>query len=246
MLQTSKFQPSNILQILDWYQSMGVDETICEEPKNRFTETNNCAENKTKRFKETILTTPVGQSLVSAQEQADKAKTLQDLKKIIKNIDGISLKKTSHTTVFGDGNPKSNLMIITDSPNQDEDRDGLPFVGEVGDLFNKMFGAINKKRETDFYIASLIPWRILGNRKPNEQEIALFIPFLKKHIELVSPKIIVSLGNTVSQTLLASNEGMNKLRGRWQKITISGKSIDVIPTFHPSYLLKQPNAKKNQ
>jgi len=251
MAQIIEPKKLSTLEVLEWYDEMGVDETIGEEPQNRFLEVPQEEKPVVSEPSKPQIASPTihniispDQNILMAEELANKAKTIKELEETLLTFDGLALKNTAHSTVFADGSPKSNLMIITDSPNPDEDREGKPFVGEVGELFNKMFQAIHKTRESDFYIATLLPWRVLGNRKPNQTEISTCLPFLKRHIELVSPDILILLGSTVAQALLSSNDGINKLRGKWQTITLGEQTFNALPTFHPSYLIKQPNAKR--
>lgn len=243
-------------ELLKSYIEWGVDETISEEPINWFSETDNIQIKQNSTTKNSSNTsgknTPVSQSpLASQQEHIDMAKefaanskNLDELRSAILEFEGCSLKKTASNTVFSDGNVESDIMIIGEAPGGDEDRVGKPFVGEAGQLLDRMFAAINMKREDDFYITNMLPWRPPGNRKPTQAECEICLPFIKRHIELFQPKMIICVGGTSASALLSTKSGITKLRGKWQEYLSSGTTIPIIPIFHPDYLLRQPQFKK--
>ena len=135
-------------------------------------------------------------------------------------------------------------MVIGEAPGSDEDRLGKPFVGVSGKLLDKMLAAIGLDRET-VYITNVLNWRPPGNRKPTPAEVALSLPFLQRHIELVDPKLILLSGDSAMRAVTGSKEGITKQRGRWQEITIAGgRSYRVLATFHPSFLLRSPGQKR--
>jgi uracil-DNA glycosylase family 4 len=142
--------------------------------------------------------------------------------------------------VFGTGNPQAELMFIGEAPGADEDRQGEPFVGRAGQLLNNMIAAMGLRRE-DVYIANVIKCRPPGNRTPNPEECAVCSPFLLRQIEVVAPQAIVALGAVAAKTLLAVNQSMNSLRGRWYEF----HNVPLAVTFHPAYLLRNPPAKKD-
>jgi uracil-DNA glycosylase family 4 len=170
-------------------------------------------------------------------------KTLEELKSIMVSFEGCNLKKTARNMVFGDGNPQTSIMFIGEAPGAEEDAQGLPFVGQSGQLLDQIMGSVGLNRK-NAYIANIIPWRPPGNRPPTTEEISLCLPFIKKHIEIVNPKIIVLLGGVATKSLLEMNEGIMRLRGRIINYsTESGHEIRAIPTFHPAYLLRSPGQK---
>lgn len=244
-------------ELLKSYIEWGADETISEEPINWFSKTDNIQIKQNSAAKTSSNTSskskPVSQTpLASQQEHIDMAKklaanckNLDELSAVILEFEGCSLKKTASNTVFSDGNVKSDIMIIGEAPGGDEDRVGKPFVGEAGQLLDRMFAAIDMKRENDFYIANLLPWRPPGNRKPTDGECELCFPFIRRHIELFEPKLIISVGGTSASTLLNTKSGITKLRGKWQEYIMSGTTVPIIPIFHPDYLLRQPQFKKH-
>lgn len=172
-------------------------------------------------------------------------KTIDELKIFIESIDN-PLKKTAKKTVIYDGNLKSELMIIGEAPGKDEDEQGKPFVGRAGELLNKMLSAINIKRE-DIYITNVLPWRPPNNRTPNEKEILEFLPFLQRHIEIIKPRFIFLLGTTAAKAILSTPLTLSKLRGNWYDYNTPNlkKSIQVLVSYHPAFLLRSPNYKKD-
>ena len=171
--------------------------------------------------------------------------TIEDLKNYI-NISEISpLKKTSKSTVIADGNQNSRLMIIGEAPGKDEDIQGVPFVGKAGQLLNKMLLAININRK-DIYITNVIPWRPPNNRTPNNEEIIQCLPILQKHIEIIKPRFIFLLGATASKAVLSSTLSISKLRNKWHTYnSIHHKKIKTLVSYHPAFLLRSPQYKKD-
>jgi DNA polymerase len=159
------------------------------------------------------------------------------------NFEGCGLRFTANSLVFADGNPAARVMLIGEAPGSDEDRQGLPFVGRSGHLLDKMLAAIGLDR-TSAYITNVIPWRPPGNRTPTAEEAAVCAPFLFRHIALVRPETIVCLGATPAKHLLDIDVGITRLRGHWKVFVRDGLSIDVLPTFHPAFLLRSPLSKK--
>lgn len=172
-------------------------------------------------------------------ENMDHIHSLDALQEFIGECTRCGLCKARKTIVFGVGNPKASLMFVGEGPGADEDEQGLPFVGRSGQLLTKMIEAMGIKRD-DIYIANIVKCRPPDNRAPEPDETATCIPFLTKQIELVSPKVIVCLGKTAVSALLNTQMPITKIRGQFQKLN----GIDVMPTFHPAYLLRNPPMKK--
>jgi len=172
-------------------------------------------------------------------------KTLEQLEKFINNSNSCSLKKTAKKTVFNDGNVNSKLMIIGEAPGKDEDEQGIPFVGQAGQLLNKMLTAINIQRK-DVYITNVIPWRPPNNRPPTNEEILLCLPFLQKHIELIKPKFLLLLGATAAKSILSSPLSISKLRNKWHEYTSMNLNLKIktLVSYHPAFLLRSPQFKK--
>ncbi|MCL2673401.1 MAG: uracil-DNA glycosylase [Alphaproteobacteria bacterium] len=155
------------------------------------------------------------------------------------------LKETARNFVFSDGNPDARVMLIGEAPGAEEDRQGIPFVGEAGQLLDRMLAAIGLDRTT-VYITNVLPWRPPANRTPSPDEIAVFLPFVARHIELINPSVIMLLGGTAAQCVLGTSAGITKLRGTWHSYKNErGDNIPVMPTFHPAFLLRSPAYKRH-
>ncbi len=174
---------------------------------------------------------------------ADKVDNLEKLKKSIQNIKNCSLKDNAKNIVFGDGNPKSKIMLIGEAPGANEDEEGLPFVGRAGVLLDKMLSAINLNREK-VYISNIINYRPPENRRPTDEEMQRYLPFIIKHIEIINPKILVLLGSTAMNALIGSEVVISKMRGKWIEKKFGDCKTSVIITFHPAFLMRQPAQKK--
>ena len=172
---------------------------------------------------------------------ADEGKTaaLAALEKEFKNCMECALSKTRTHVVFGSGNAEARLMFIGEAPGFDEDKQGLPFVGAAGQLLTKIIEAMKLKRE-DVYIANCLKCRPPGNRNPEPSEIAACSPILKRQVEIIQPEIICALGKFAAQTLLATDRPISRLRGEFHDFN----GIKLMPTFHPAYLLRNPDDKK--
>jgi DNA polymerase len=173
----------------------------------------------------------------------DKADNLKRLKKSINDIKNCSLKKSATNIVFSDGNPKSKIMLIGEAPGSNEDQEGLPFVGRAGALLDKMLASINLNRK-NVYISNVINYRPPENRRPADEEINRYLPFIKKHIEIINPKILVLLGSTAMNALIGDEVVISKARGKWIKKKFGNCATSVMVTFHPAFLMRQPAQKK--
>ncbi|UXM93858.1 uracil-DNA glycosylase [Bartonella sp. HY329] len=258
-------------ELLRFYQESGVDIAILDEPINRLIAqpalTNVQSVTKTIANQQPLQTStkatdnkkppvrpsnnarktnyvPLDDQIKLAREVAMRANSLDELRQNLTNFDDCPLKITAKNTCFADGSIKSKLMVIGDVPEREEDLQGLPFVGPSGDLLNKMLAAIGFNRE-DVYIANVIAWRPPGNREPTPHEVELCKPFIYRQIELANPDIILAFGGTTTTWLTGVNEGILRMRGNWLKfVTSGGKTIGIMPTFHPRYLLRNPLHKK--
>lgn len=168
--------------------------------------------------------------------------TLEDIRRDLGDCRRCKLWSTRTNIVFGEGNPKAELMFIGEGPGADEDASGRPFVGRAGQLLTKMIEAIDLKRE-DVYIANVVKSRPPGNRTPESDEVKACIPFLFRQIAAIRPKLIVALGNPAMQALLDTKIGITKMRGHFQDYPRIPE-IKVMPTFHPAYLLRSPDKKR--
>jgi len=173
----------------------------------------------------------------------DKAEKLEKLKKSISDIKNCELKKSATNIVFADGNPKAKIMLIGEGPGSNEDQEGLPFVGRAGALLDKMLASINLDRK-NVYITNVVNYRPPENRRPTEEEIAKYLPYLKKHIEIINPKILVLLGSTALNALIGNEVVISKARGKWIEKQFGECKTSIIVTFHPAFLMRQPVQKK--
>ncbi len=180
---------------------------------------------------------------INPHVQKQKKIELEKLRKKLNEIKNCDLKNNASNLVFSDGNPSAKIMIIGEGPGANEDKEGLPFVGRAGQLLDKMLNAINLSRES-VYITNVVNFRPPENRKPTEEEIKRYLPFLKKHIKLISPKIVLLLGSTAMNAILKNNEVISKIRGKWFEQEIDNFKFKVIVSFHPAYLLRQSEQKK--
>lgn len=178
----------------------------------------------------------------ASPSEAPATETLEAIRREVEGCQLCKLWTTRANTVFGEGNPQAQIMFIGEAPGADEDATGRPFVGRAGQLLTKMIEAIELKRE-DVYIANVLKSRPPGNRNPEADEVKACIPFLFRQIAVIRPKIVVALGNPATQSLLETKVGITKLRGEFQPYPrLPG--IWVLPTFHPAYLLRSPDKKR--
>ena len=173
----------------------------------------------------------------------DKSEKLKKLKNSIFNIQNCELKKNATKIVFADGNPKAKIMLIGEGPGSNEDQEGLPFVGRAGALLDKMLASIDLNRK-NVYITNVVNYRPPENRRPTEEEIAKYLPYLKKHIEIINPKILILLGSTALNALIGNEVVISKARGKWIEKQFGKCKVSIIVTFHPAFLMRQPGQKK--
>ena len=188
---------------------------------------------------------PATPAAAGARELAQAAQSLEELVEALAAFDGCALKKTATNLVFADGNPKARIMFVGEAPGADEDRMGKPFVGVSGQLLDRMLAWIGLDR-TRFYITNIIFWRPPGNRNPTSNEVAACLPFVLRHIELVAPSILVTVGGPATEALLQRRDGISRLHGRWLEFQSPGMAapIPALPIFHPAFLLRSPGQKR--
>ena len=173
----------------------------------------------------------------------EKTDRLNALKVRIQGIKDCELRKNAKNFVFNDGDINSSVMIVGEGPGQKEDDEGKPFVGDAGLLLNKMLNAIKIDR-SKIYITNVVNFRPPNNRKPQPGEILRYSNFLREHIEIINPKILILMGSTAMEALYGSNIKITKERGKWKDLIVNQKTYLTILTFHPAYLLRQPDQKK--
>ena len=175
--------------------------------------------------------------------EKNKLDQIADLKKKINSIENCNLKENSKRLVMGEGNNDSSIMLIGEAPGFEEESSGLPFQGKVGELLNKMLIAINIKREK-IYLTYSLNFRTPEDRKPTSVEIKRYSKFLKEHISIINPKIIILLGSTAMEAITGSISKISEERGKWKEIIIKHKTFPLMVTFSPSYLIRFPENKK--
>ena len=180
---------------------------------------------------------------IIGNSKKDKIPQLEKLKKQINSIKNCDLKKNATNLVFADGNPSSSIMIIGEGPGANEDKEGKPFVGRAGKLLDKMLEAIKLNRR-NVYISNVVNFRPPMNRRPTDIEINRYLPFLNKHIEIINPKILLLLGSTALNALIGNEVVISKARGKWVTKKIGNANPEVIASFHPAFLMRQPDQKK--
>jgi uracil-DNA glycosylase len=234
-------------EALRWWAEAGVDLALDEAPQNRF------AEPPAPPPKAALVAAPprvehaaapADDARRSAAALAAGAQSLDELRELLEKFEGCGLKATATRLAFSDGAPDARIMLVGEAPGADEDRLGRPFVGRAGQLLDRMLAAIGLDR-SKVYIANVVPWRPPGNRAPTLQETAICLPFVRRQIELVAPKLLVCLGGSSAQTLLGLKEGITRTRGQWFDYAPDGGAvIKALPMLHPAYLLRQPAQKR--
>ena len=172
-----------------------------------------------------------------------KLQKLKRLKKSIQLIKNCKLKKHATNLVFGDGNFNAKIMIVGEGPGAQEDLEGKPFVGRAGKLLDKMLESIQLDR-TKVYISNVVNYRPPANRRPTEKEIVRYLPYLKSHIEIMNPKILILLGSTALNAIIGNTVVISKARGKWMQKEIGTAKPWIIASFHPAFLMRQPEQKK--
>ena len=173
----------------------------------------------------------------------DKKQEIIELEKLINSIQNCNLKTNSQNLILGDGNIHSPIMIVGESPSLEEEKTGKTFQGEAGTLLEKMLKAINIQKK-DIYSSYALNFRTPEDRKPTSQEIKRYSVFLKEHITIIDPKIIILFGSTAMESVTDSNEKISYERGKWKEIILKDKTYPLMITFSPSYLLRFPDNKK--
>lgn len=256
--------PLDDLAVLRWYEVAGVDECIGEAPVDRFAAD---AQRRAQQSKPAPARRPAAgrrsttgaitaahgaapakasgaaDSRVGAAALASRAGSLDALRQALEAFDGCPLKITATNTVFGEGAADAALMVVGEAPGAEEDRHGRPFCGVSGRLLDDMLASIGFDR-TNAYITNVVPWRPPGNRKPTPAEVSVCIPFIERHVALIAPQVLLLVGGLAASSLLGTTEGITRLRGRWESRQVGQHTIAAMPTFHPAYLLRNPEAKR--
>lgn len=230
----------DLLPVLDWYRAVGVDLAVNEEPVDRFA--SSAVAPPPRAAAEPVAAAAAPAAPAETRDLAAGARSMDELRAVMEAYDGCALKKRATQLCFADGNPEAEIMLVGEGPGEQEDLAGKPFVGRAGQLLDRMLAAIGLDR-TKVFIANMVPWRPPGNREPSPEELALCLPFLYRQVELVAPKILVTLGNVPTRTLFNTTQGITRTRGQWRELTINGHSMQALPMLHPAYLLRMPGSK---
>lgn len=231
--------------LLEWQMELGADEAILDAPVDRYALAEAVAEApKPKKAEAPPAPVVAADPVEVARALAAQAGSLEALAAAMASFDLCELKRGARNFVFADGDPRARVMIVGEAPGREEDLEGRPFVGPAGQLLDRMFDAIGMSRahpaaESAVYITNVLPWRPPANRTPDAGEIAMFLPFLERHIALAEPDVLVLMGNTPLRALLG-REGITRIRGQWQEVL----GRPALPMFHPAFLLRQPEAKR--
>ncbi|MBV7256467.1 uracil-DNA glycosylase [Pacificimonas sp. WHA3] len=237
---------------LRWLTDSGVDVLVGDRPGNWLTKPSPLLKTRVEPARApaqtsapppslgTASTAPIAAGRTSAPPLT--ARTLEELRAEAEAYP-LSIRRPGRPFVFADGNPGADLMVIGEAPGAQEEREGKPFVGPAGQLLDRMLSAIDLDR-SKVYIANLSPWRPAQNRTPSMQEAAECLPLLHRHIAIAGPKLILTVGGTSAKALLQTETGIMRLRGKWRDVEIEGQTYAVLPTFHPAFLLRQPEQKR--
>ena len=251
--------PHEAAEALRWLAEMGADEIIGENPVDRTLASPPPGPAKRGQGEAgapaaaPAASRPApaspGQPLAAGPSPAAACQSLEEIREALERFDACPLRKTATRTCFADGNPAARVMLVGEAPGRDEDIQGKPFVGRSGQLLDRMLASVGlsrtaQDRESAVFITNVIFWRPPGNRTPTEAESQMCLPFLLRAIELQKPDVIVCLGATPAHRLTGRNDGILKLRGKWMTANVSGRSIPLLPTLHPAYLLRQPAQKR--
>ena len=231
---------------LEWQIELGADEAIGDAPLDRYELVSAPPKPKVKSAKPSMAPAQVAEvdPVAVAKSAAAAVADLDGLRAAMAAFELCDLKRGARNLVFGDGSPSARVMIIGEAPSREEDREGKPIVGQAGVLLDKMLAAIDLGRAgpdpaASVYVTNVVPWRPPQDRDPNAAELAMLLPFLQRHIELIAPEVVVLMGNVPCVAMLG-RKGISRLRGHWEDVM--GRRA--LPMFDPAYLLRTPLAKR--
>jgi len=230
------------LAALAWQLDMGADEAIGGAPIDRFATTPAKPSPRPAPAAVAEAPEPAGEN---SEALAAACGDLAALRAAMEEFEGCALKRGARNLVFADGDPAARVMIVGEAPGEEEDREGRPFVGRSGQLLDRMLAAIGLSRRAEaavdaVYITNVLPWRPPQNRDPAADEVAMMLPFLRRHIELADPEVLVVMGNAAAKALLETTTGITRLRGTW----VDWHGRPVLPMFHPAALLRNGDLKR--
>ncbi len=246
-------QQEKLIQTLHWLEAIGVDEPIALEPFDktvsldqllRKSHEQNEKPDRKSALKEKQSALGASTAVLEAKKIAASCADLAALRGAVEAFDSCPLKATASNLVFGYGDCDSDVLIVGDTPSADEDREGVPFVGEEGRFFCSILKHIGLKSEQQYYLTNVINWRPPGGRTPSDSEMTMMEPFLQRHIELVKPKVILFVGSFTAKFCLKETQSISKLRGRWFDYSYEGGSAKARVVLHPADIVRQAIAKK--
>jgi len=253
-----------IISALEWHIDVGATEALSDEPFVPHLKPVIPELETVKSIEPQLSSNHVAEPLLGTAQAKDEAlrlakqaQNLSELESVVADFDGLSLKATATNIVFSDGNPEAPIMLIGEAPGADEDRQGKPFVGDSGQLLDKILASIGLDRESEVaenavYISNILNWRPPGNRNPTEGEVQISLPFIEKHIALIKPKLLLLVGGMACNALLGSKQSISKSRGQFHDyvpqteglLPSAPEPIPALATYHPSYLLRTPAQKR--
>jgi DNA polymerase len=248
--QTDQDQADRIAQSLSqWWEDAGIDpvEPVAKPARPAHA---SAPEPASKPATHHNQSEPAPDRQKLARELAAKAQTLEELTRAVCGFDAGRLSNEATRAVIARGNPKATVMLIGEAPGRDEDMQGKPFVGRSGQFLDKMFAAIGLD-ESSLYITNGVFWRPKGNRTPTPEETGLCLPFVERHIALIQPKFLISIGGSSTKTMLDTETGITRMRGKWAEYTVknpdgshTGTKIPLLPFYHPAFVLRKPATKR--
>jgi DNA polymerase len=247
MPENRPLSDAEALAMLEWYSAAGVDFAVADAPIDRFA-ASVVAPPRARPVPVAETAAPPPAPMLNADPSetralAATARSLDELRTIMDAYEGCTLKKRATQLCFADGNPEAEIMLVGEGPGEQEDLQGKPFVGRAGQLLDRMLAAIGLDR-TKVYIANMVPWRPPGNRDPTPEELALCAPFLHRQVELVAPRLLVTLGNVPTKALFETTMGITRVRGQWRDLVVGSHPVKALATLHPAFLLRTPGAKE--
>jgi uracil-DNA glycosylase family 4 len=229
--------------LLDWYEAMGADEAIGEEPVDSLSAASIPALEARRAASPPPRLAPRVASPPATRGIGGEVSSLAELEALVARFEGCSLRRTAKSLCFARGSDQARIMMIGEAPGRDEDLQGKPFVGRAGQLLDRMLASIGLS-ESHVYITNTVYWRPPGNRTPTPEEIEACAPFLARQIELLSPAVLVLLGGAAAKTILNTSEGIMRLRGKWLSYSCAGRDLPTLATLHPAFLLRKPEQKR--
>lgn len=227
--------------VLAFYADSGIETLLADAPADRTAQTQTpTTESATVTPLPSAAPTAPASATPVGQEIAAQATTLEELKSAVEGWRELAIARTATRTVFADGIPSAPVMVVGEAPGAEEDRTGLPFVGEDGQLLDRILAAAGLSRRENAYLTNAVYWRPPGSRPPSPAELAACAPILARHVALAQPNILIACGKVAAQALIGGEAPLGRMRGRWHEFG----GVPVRATHHPAYLLSTPEQKR--